>query len=435
MEFCIKSPVEQAKIILNLLEIPWTMDDIANWFSEIPTEIDYDEHILEVLGQIVKNYFSQREVVNREIVVLKAQVVGYKDELPKDYDGEEWRFKNVSEYYQAVSDAEHLNKQRENAMSMIEGLEGRNATIAAEAESEKQTKRNEMNQKRHEIENRKQAIVHKSETAKSDASKKDQTMELSDNAYNLELERKCLELREEYAIKKDRAKQEILAGVKELEQKVVDYEKTVFGLEQDGKNLAGTEEFAMLSISEKADERLKSEEAKLESSRKILAETDLADVEPLKLAAAQVAHMQSFQRDYDLMTTMIREKLAPREELSKRLTAKIDKGRKMPMELLKTAVLPIPDLSVDGEGQIRIGKTLIDGLSEGEQLALAFRVAKAQAGELKLICLDGWNKINPTERAWIEKEMSEDDFQYIIVSTEDGDLAMNVSEGIVKGDV
>ena len=64
------------------------MDDIANWFGEIPTDIDYDEHILQVLGQIVKNYFSQREVLNREIVVIKAQVTGYKDELPKNYDGE-----------------------------------------------------------------------------------------------------------------------------------------------------------------------------------------------------------------------------------------------------------------------------------------------------------------------------------------------------------
>ncbi len=142
--------------------------------------------------------------------------------------------------------------------------------------------------------------------------------------------------------------------------------------------------------------------------------------------------MQSFLRDYDLMVSLIREKLAPREELATVLTARIEKGREMPTELLKTAVLPIPGLSVDGEGKIRIGKTLIDGLSEGEQLQLAFRVAKAQAGELKLICLDGWNKINPTERAWIEKEISEDDFQYVVVSTEDGDLVMNVSEGTVK---
>ena len=63
------------------------------------------------------------------------------------------------------------------------------------------------------------------------------------------------------------------------------------------------------------------------------------------------------------------------------------------------------------------------------------RVAKAQAGQLKLICLDGWNKINPSARTWIEKEINEDEFQYVVVSTEDGDLTMNVSEGTVKEDV
>ena len=58
-----------------------------------------------------------------------------------------------------------------------------------------------------------------------------------------------------------------------------------------------------------------------------------------------------------------------------------------------------------------------------------------QAGQLNLICLDGWNKINPTERTWIEKEISEDEFQYVVVSTEDGNLTTNVSEGTVNGDV
>jgi energy-coupling factor transporter ATP-binding protein EcfA2 len=427
LEFCTKSPTEQAKIILNLLEIPWTMDDISNWFGEIPTDIDYDQHILQVLGQIVKHYFSQREVVNREIAVIKAQVTGYKNELPKNYDGEEWRAKKITEYYQAVSDAELLNKQRENAMNLIEGLEGRKARIMAEAETEKQTKRNEINQTRHEIEEYRQVTVHKIETLKSAIAQKDQTMEQSDNALNLELERKYLQLRDEYAIKKDRARQEIQAGVKDLEQQVAYYEKTIYGNDLELASLQDIEENALISISEKASERIKTEEAKIESSRKLLDETAGVDVEPLKQAAAEVAHMQSFLRDYDLLTSLIREKLAPREELAKVLTARIDKGREMPTELLKTAALPIPGLSVDGEGKIRIGKTLIDGLSEGEQLQLAFRVAKAQAGQLKLICLDGWNKINPTERAWIEKEISEDDFQYVVVSTEDGDLTMNVS--------
>jgi len=427
LEFCTKSPTEQAKIILNLLEIPWNMDDISNWFGEIPTDIDYDQHILQVLGQIVKHYFSQREVVNREIGVIKAQVTGYKNELPKNYDGEEWRSKKVSEYYQAVSDAELLNKQRDNAANLIEGLEGRKARIRAEAETEKQTKRNEMNQTRHEIEEYRQETVHKIKTLKNTIAQKDQKIKQSEDALNLELERKFLQIRDEYALKKERARQEIQAEVKDLEQEVATYEKTIYGNDLELTSLQGIEENALISISEKANERIKTEEAKIESSRKLLAETVGVDVEPLKLAAAEVANMQSFLRDYDLMANLIREKLAPREELAKVLTARIEKGRELPAELLKTAAPPIPGLSVDGEGKIRIGKTLIDGLSEGEQLQLAFRVAKAQAGELKLICLDGWNKINPTERAWIEKEISEDDFQYVVVSTEDGDLAMNVS--------
>ena len=347
LEFCTKTPAEQAKIILNLLEIPWTMDDISNWFGEIPTDTDYDKHILQVLGQIVKNYFSEREVVNREILVIKAQVTGYKNELPANYDGEAWRAKKVAEYYQSVSEAEHLNKQRENAAAMIEGLEGRKATIQAEAETEKQTKRNEMNQMRHEIEEYRQETVHKIETLKNSIAQKDPTMEQSDNAIDLELERNYLQLKDDYALKKAQARQAIQAGVKDQEQQVASYEKTIYGNDLELTSLQGVEENALIGIREKADERIKTEEAKLESSRKLLAETVPVEVEPLKQAADQVAHMQSFLREYDVMASLIREKLAPREELANVLTARIDKGRKMPTELLKTAALPIPGLSVD----------------------------------------------------------------------------------------
>ena len=47
-------------------------------------------------------------------------------------------------------------------------------------------------------------------------------------------------------------------------------------------------------------------------------------------------------------------------------------------------------------------------------------------GELKLICLDGWGKINPSDRAWIMKEANEDEYQYIILNTEDGDLNVKI---------
>jgi len=151
LEFVGKSPTEQAKIILNLLEIPWTLDDISNWFGEIPDSVNYQAHILQVLGQIVAYYFDQRAAVNQEIGVLKAQIAGYRNELPPNYDGEFWREQKVAEAYAKVADAEQVNKAIDSAKNLIEGLESRIATVRAEAETEKQSKLNQMSQKRNEI--------------------------------------------------------------------------------------------------------------------------------------------------------------------------------------------------------------------------------------------------------------------------------------------
>ena len=437
LEFVNKSPTEQAKIILNLLEIPWTMDDISNWFGEIPDSVNYEAHILQILGQIVAHYYDQRASVNQEIAVLKAQIAGYRNELPPNYDGNEWRDKKVTEYYAKVHDAEQINKTIDNAKNLIEGLEGRIATVKAEAESEKQGKVNQMSLKRNEIKEFKQFLENKIETSRESIAQADAKIKQSESDFNFELmqelqklkddyELKVQESKNEYAIKLQNAKQLITDGVVATEQLIVSYSQSIATKDQELLNVDELEEQSLLAISEKADEKIKTEDAKVGNARKTLTETVAVDVEPLRLAAERVADMQSYLRDFDLMASMIREKLAPKEELSKTLTQRIEKGRELPMELLKIAALPIQGIKVDSDGLIRIGETLIDGLSEGEQLELAFRVAKAQAGELKLICLDGWNKINPSDREWIEKEIAEDAYQYILLETTEGDLNVKI---------
>ena len=447
LEFVDKSPTEQAKIILNMLEIPWNMDDIQNCFGECPS-VNYEAHILQVLGQCVAFYFAQRESINREIVVLKAQVAGYRNELPPNYDGNEWREKKVAEYYKAVHDAEQINKSIDTATNLIEGLEGRIATVKAESETEKQIKRNEIDQKRNEIKEFKLFLGQKIEKAKtnidgigdklisSQQAIKDK-LAFDAQAIDIEYQQKLQAAKELYEIAIAQLNKNTVYAQDEV-RKLLDDEvaasqdditrcnNSLVAKEHELENVDTLETQSLLSIDEKTTERIKTEDAKVGNARETLADTVAVEVEPLRLAADKVASMQSYLRDYDLMASMIREKLAPKEELSKTLTARIEKGREMPMELLKIAALPIPGITVDGEGLIRIGETLIDGLSEGEQLELAFRVAKAQAGELKLICLDGWNKINPSDREWIEKEIAEDDFQYIVIITDDSDLTMKI---------
>jgi len=444
LEFCAKSPTEQAKIILGMLEIPWTMDDIANWFGEIPADVNYEDHVLQIIGQIVRNYFSQREVVNREIAIIKAQVIGYKDELPKNYDGEEWRLKKVADYYKAVADAEAINQLIVRAKTNAQGLDARVAVITAEAETERQAKQNEMVVKRGEIDASKKDLGNKIQVAEVELGQMNLRTAQIEADLAVNLERANQRLKDEYEQKKvvaqqlleqrkDEALLKIQSEIKATERQVMEHHKLLHGLDVEYTAQDEKEVTALEVINEKMDKQIRAEEQAIADSLKLMTETAPLEVGPLREAADEVVRMQSYLRDYDLMANLIREKLAPREELSKVLTARIDKGRKMPTELLKIAALPIPGITVDGDGLIRIGKTLIDGLSEGEQLELAFRVAKAQAGELKLICLDGWNKINPSARAWIEQEINEDEFQYLVVTTEDGDLSLRASDGPTTG--
>jgi energy-coupling factor transporter ATP-binding protein EcfA2 len=426
LEFVDKSPTEQAKIILNMLEIPWTMKDIPNWFGEIPDGINYEAHILQVLGQIVAFYFAQRESINREIAVLKAQVAGYRNELPPNYDGNEWRDKKVAEYYKAVHDAEQVNKSIDIATNLVEGLEGRIATVKAEAETDKAIKRNQMDQKRNEIREFNQFLNEKITLAKDLINNSSMEIKAKELLIDTDLEIAIARLKSEYAGKKTNAREVASEKVDAMKASITGYEQSLATKVQEFVNIDELETQSLTAIDEKTTERIKTEDAKVGNARETLAKTVAINVEPLTLAADKVASMQSYLRDYDLMASMIREKLSPKEELSKTLTQRIEKGREMPMELLKIAALPIPGITVDGEGLIRIGLTLISDLSEGEQLELAFRVAKAQAGELKLICLDGWNKINPSDREWIEKEIAEDDFQYIVLETTDSDLNVKI---------
>jgi len=429
LEFVKKSPEEQAKIILNMLEISWTMDDIKTWFGEIPT-VNYEAHILQILKQIESLYFSQRETINREIKVLEAQVKGIKDELPANYDGEYWREQKVQEYYSKVAEAEENNRKIANARSLIDGLESRIAIIKAEAETEKQAKKNRFEQQRSEIREYKQFLAQKIEKANDIINQSGQKIIDTENTLDLELQAEIEKLKAVYAEKKRIARKSIEDTVAEQGKIISTCEASISAKDQELLNLDAMEEQALVAVDEKTTERIATENARVGNAKTILDSTREIDIAPLRKKAEEVAAMQSYLREYDRMIDITRNKLAPRQEQSQTLTARIKKARELPMELLKIAAVPIPEINIDNEGRIRIGQTLLSDLSEGEQLELAYRMAKAQCGELKVICLDGFNKINPADRKWIEKEMETDEFQYFVINTVDGDLKIETKEAI-----
>ena len=128
---------EQTAIILNMIQINWSTEDIISWFGIEPDGINFDKHILQVLKDIEVKYYKEREEVNRQIATLKVQCESIKKELPGNYDGEEWRAKNIQEYYNKISEAQSINNLIDKAQALEEGIENKIAAINADADSQK----------------------------------------------------------------------------------------------------------------------------------------------------------------------------------------------------------------------------------------------------------------------------------------------------------
>ncbi|MCX7771635.1 MAG: hypothetical protein N2376_00795 [Clostridia bacterium] len=427
-EFLKKKADEQASIILNMLEIPWSMNDICSWFGEIPDGINYSMHILQILKQIEDKFYKERTAVNHDIDVLKAQARGYRDQLPPNYDGEEWRDKKVQEYYAKVSEAQEINRKIQAAKSVIETLESKISALRSDAEIDKQIKRSAYDRMRGHCRESIQNMSLRMEKAQQIVEDAERRVIEADHSLENELAAEIEKLKGKYAQLKSIKREEIRSETDNAKSEITACKSSISAKEQELISIDALEQQALSGIDEKLAEQIKAADAAAGNSKKILEETVPIDVAPLQQAADEVANMQSYLRDFDLMKDILVTKLAPKQEHSAALTAKIEKARSLPLELLKVSKCPIEGITVDEQGLLRINGTLISGLSTGEKRDLAIRIAKkrAESGELKIICFDGFQDLNPSEQAKIIEEAQNDGFQWFFLRTDDGDLKIEI---------
>lgn len=452
------SSKEQTKSLLSMLEIGWSEEDIVNWFGDLVDDIDYSQHILLILKSIEQKYYKTREEVNREIKELKARIKSIYDDLPAEYNGDEWKDKNVQEYYAKVKEAQDINKWITEAKALQENFNSKVESIKANAESEKARITLKYKGEREDINDIITLSNSKIDRAKNVINNADHELEIKmkelknnnmetlnklTEQYNISLR----ELEEEFK----RKKEELLNGYKESQENLktslansfeiaskesshkIDEQKDLIAINE---NKISAKQQEMLGLDEKeksekivVDEKVKSEiekeEIRIGKAAKYLEENQEIDIAPLQEEANNVQKMVSYLRDWDRIIEIRDNQLAPKERYSEELTAKIEKARTLPSELLKTAKMPIEDISVDTDGNVRINGTLIDGLSDGEKLSLAMRVAKAQCGALKIICMDKWESLDKSAQETLLKEMTEDEYQYFVTevaATENGEI-------------
>lgn len=282
MEFMRMGKKEQNAAILDMIDFPWNMETIREWFGEIPAGVNYEQNILAVLNDIQAEngtYFQSRQDVNRDIRAKKSVVEDIKKALPAGYDGEQWEDVNVGELYAQIERIRSSNARIEKAKRMKEGHDGKIRAFEADRDIALSALNTEITNRGNSIDT--------------------QLAALREQIKSLEKEK------------------EGLSAAKADKEKVIrsEYKEKVAKFESD---IAAYEEFA---------------------------DKEPQPVDALLKKAGETEKMKSHINEWRRMLSL-QEEIGDLTEKSISYTEKIEKARNLPGEILEKATIPIEGLSV-----------------------------------------------------------------------------------------
>lgn len=185
----------------------------------------------------------------------------------------------------------------------------------------------------------------------------------------------------------------------------------------------------LLTLNEKLADKVKLAEQAYEtkvskldgdmSVAKEYANKEIVDITNLNEEVNQAQQMIKYVNEYKRMTDYEKENEKLTAE-SENLTNKIELARTLPGTILANCELPIKDLSIEN------GKPLVRGLpicnlSDGEKLQLCIDVTCAKTGNLKIILLDGMEKLDSTSRQALYDSCKAKGLQFIATRVTDSD--------------
>ena len=355
VEFLSMTEQQQNRILLNLIEFNKDKKEFINEkFGEIPSWVNYDDSILEILNQIQSKegqYYQTREDVNREIRNGMAIINDIAKDIPENYDESKWRNYTLSDKY------EQLNKDKDF-----------------------------------------NAKIDKSIAYKEDYENKIKQIETVENNTLLQIEKDKSEEKNKITTEMQELKNRIELLQKDLENIDVKYEKTIAETKSE-------------TIAEKAklDENIK---VANEWANKEKINTEMLENE-LKIAEEMKGHLN----EYDRMKEM-QKKVDNFNIISETLTNKIELARTLPGEILKEVNIPVKNLTVEN-GIPLVNSIPISNLSEGEKLQLCVDVTLSNNNNLKLILIDGTEKLSEENRNKLYDICKERGLQVIATRTTD----------------
>lgn len=283
VEFMSMDKKQQNAIILDMIEYPWDMGKIKEWFGEIPAWVSYDQNILCVLNDIQAengDYYQNRRNIDRDIRNKKAFVEEIAASIPAGYDVEKWENASVGDIYCQIERIQKENQLIEKAKLLRDSRESKIRKFDADREIDITALDREIANRANQIE-------------KSIASLNEQIRE-----YEKEKEQLASKKQDKLEV----IEQTYKANVAKYDAEVAEYVEYM--------------------------------------------DKEPGDVAPLQEQAREIENMQSHINEYKRMLRLQYEIEEMRDE-SQQLTDKIEKARTLPGEILANCTIPIDGLTVE----------------------------------------------------------------------------------------
>jgi len=234
-----------------------------------------------------------------------------------------------------------------------------------------------------------------------------------------------------------------VAKMQDARDKEAAHDRDFQRLEQLRKDKDG----AVASI-ELHEQRIRELEAEIESTKKLISEgkqrvvdivaegktlratIDAYEPPPIAELSDELKNYKHFEeiaqrlKDIDRREQRLEETTDHHDELNtlyKALTTKI------PRLMLAQLKLPVDNLEIKGDNIFVDGKA-IDKLSTSEQMEFALSVAKALAGDLRVVCIDRYESLDDDAKAKFQALADGDGFEYFVTEVTSGELVMEVKQ-------
>ena len=140
IDFLGKTDKEQTEILLSLIPMRITEDQLREWTGEVPL-VNLDNHAIKVLEYLAEKYFyDKRTIANTELKDVTNQINSLRTQLPDNYNPDQWKDIDLYSLHEKVRAAQEHNQRITDAQKFIDEFAVRQIEINRKYDLDKKTR-------------------------------------------------------------------------------------------------------------------------------------------------------------------------------------------------------------------------------------------------------------------------------------------------------